>query len=45
MVIRALGRGRQNSEFEANMVYRESSKTVRATQRNLVLKKKKPLRK
>jgi hypothetical protein len=28
------GRSRQISEFEASLVYRESSKTARATQRN-----------
>jgi hypothetical protein len=39
------GRGRQISEFEASLVYRVSSRTVKATQRNLVSKnknKKKP---
>jgi hypothetical protein len=35
------GRGRQISEFEANLVYRVSSRTARATQRNPVSKKKK----
>jgi hypothetical protein len=36
------GRGRQISEFKANLVYRVSSRTPRATQRNpAVLKKKK----
>jgi hypothetical protein len=30
------GRGRQISEFEASLVYRVSSRTARATQRNLV---------
>jgi hypothetical protein len=30
------GRGRQISEFEASLVYKVSSRTVRATQRNLV---------
>jgi hypothetical protein len=35
------GRGRQISEFEASLVYRVSSRTARATQRNLVSKKKK----
>jgi hypothetical protein len=35
------GRGRRISEFEASLVYRMSSKTVRATQRNPVSKKKK----
>ena len=33
-------RGRQISEFEASLVYRVSSGTARATQRNLVLKNK-----
>jgi hypothetical protein len=32
------GRGRWISEFEANLVYRVSSRTARATQRNLVSK-------
>jgi hypothetical protein len=32
------GRGRQISEFEANLVYRVSSRTARATQRNPVLR-------
>ena len=35
------GRGRWISEFEASLVYRMSSRTARATQRNPVLKKKK----
>jgi hypothetical protein len=35
------GRGRQISEFEASLVYRVSSRTARATQRNPVLKKTK----
>jgi hypothetical protein len=35
------GRGRQISEFEASLVYRVSSRTARATQRNPVWKKKK----
>jgi hypothetical protein len=35
------GRGRQISELEASLVYRVSSKTDRATQRNPVLKKQK----
>jgi hypothetical protein len=35
------GRGRQTSEFEASLVYRVSSRTARATQRNPVSKKKK----
>jgi hypothetical protein len=35
----ALGRGRRTSEFKASLVYRVSSRTARATQRNPVLKK------
>jgi hypothetical protein len=35
------GRGRWISEFEASLVYRVSSRTTRATQRNLVLKRPK----
>jgi hypothetical protein len=35
------GRGRWISELEASLVYRVSSRTVRATQRNPVLKKTK----
>jgi methyltransferase-like protein len=35
------GRGRQISEFEASLVYKVSSRTARATQRNPVWKKKK----
>jgi hypothetical protein len=34
------GRGRWISEFEASLVYRVSSRTTRATQRNPVSKKK-----
>jgi hypothetical protein len=34
------GRGRWISEFEASLVYRVSSRTARATQRNRVLKNK-----
>jgi hypothetical protein len=34
------GRGRQISEFEASLVYRVSSRTARATQRNSVSKNK-----
>ena len=34
------GRGRQISEFEASLVYRMSSRTARATQRNPVSKNK-----
>jgi hypothetical protein len=37
------GRGRRISEFEASLVYRVSSRTARATQRNPVLKKKKKI--
>jgi hypothetical protein len=33
------GRGRWISEFEASLVYRVSSRTARATQKNPVLKK------
>ena len=36
------GRGRQISEFKASLVYRVSSRTARATQRNPVLKKTNP---
>jgi hypothetical protein len=39
------GRGRQISEFEASLVYRVSSRTSRATQRNHVSKKKERKRK
>jgi hypothetical protein len=35
------GRGRRISEFEASLVYRVSSRTARATQRNPVSKKQK----
>jgi hypothetical protein len=35
------GRGRQTSEFEASLVYRVSSRTARAIQRNPVSKKQK----
>jgi hypothetical protein len=35
------GRGRRISEFEASLVYRVSSRTARATQRNPVLKNQK----
>jgi hypothetical protein len=34
------GRGRQISEFKASLVYRVSSRTTRATQRNPVSKNK-----
>jgi hypothetical protein len=36
------GRGRQISEFEASLVYRVSSRTARAIQRNPVSKNQKP---
>jgi hypothetical protein len=36
------GRGRQISEFEASLVYKVSSRTARATQRNPVSGKTKP---
>jgi hypothetical protein len=39
------GRGRQISEFEASLIYRVSSRTARATQRNPVSKKQKRRRK
>jgi hypothetical protein len=42
------GRDRQISEFKASLVYRVSSRTAKATQRNLALKKqtnKKPKKK
>jgi hypothetical protein len=39
------GGGRQISEFEASLVYRVSSRTARATQRNPVSKKKKERKK
>jgi hypothetical protein len=35
------GRGRRISEFEASLVYKVSSRTARAIQRNLVSKKNK----
>ena len=35
-----VGRGRRISEFEASLVYRESSRTARTIQINPVLKKK-----
>jgi hypothetical protein len=35
------GRGRQISEFEASLIYKVSSRTARAIQRNPVLKKNK----
>jgi hypothetical protein len=39
------GRGRWISEFEASLVYRVSSRTARATQRNPVSKRKEKKRK
>jgi hypothetical protein len=39
------GRGRQISEFEASLVYRVSSRTARATQRNPVLTSPPPKKK
>jgi hypothetical protein len=36
------GRGRQISEFEASLVYKVSSRTARAIQRNPVSKNQKP---
>jgi hypothetical protein len=39
------GRGRQISEFEASLVYKVSSRTARAIQRNPVSKKKKKRKK
>jgi hypothetical protein len=39
------GRGRQISDFEASVVYRVTSRTVRATQRNPLKKKKKKKKK
>ena len=41
--IHILGRGRQISELEASLVYRLSSRTARAIQRNPFSKKKKIL--
>jgi hypothetical protein len=38
---RGRGRGRWISEFEASLVYKVSSRTARAIQRNPVSKKKK----
>jgi hypothetical protein len=39
------GRGRQISEFKANLGYRVSPRTAKATQRNPVSKKKKQKKK
>ena len=46
-LISALGRQKQVGlcEFEAGLVYKMSSRTARATQRNLVLRKKKKKKK
>jgi hypothetical protein len=35
------GRGRRISEFKASLIYKVSSRTARATERNSVLKKQK----
>jgi hypothetical protein len=43
-LIPALRRGRRIFEFEASLVYRASSRTARATQRNSVSRKKKKRR-
>jgi hypothetical protein len=37
------GKGSQISEFQAGLVYKVSSRTVRATQKNPVLKEKKSI--
>jgi hypothetical protein len=42
---RAIGRGRRISEFEASLVYKVSSRTARATQRNPVSKNQKKKKK
>jgi hypothetical protein len=39
------GRGKQISEFKASLVYKVSSRTARATQRNPVSKNQKPKKK
>jgi hypothetical protein len=39
--LRGRGRGRRISEFEASLVYKVSSRTARATQRNPVSKSQK----
>jgi hypothetical protein len=39
------GRGRQISEFEASLVYKVSSRTARAIQRNPISKKEKKKKK
>jgi hypothetical protein len=38
------GRGRRISEFKVSLIYRVSSRTARATQRNPVLKKTKKIK-
>jgi hypothetical protein len=40
-----LSRGKWTSEFEASLIYKVSSRTARAIQRNSVLEKKKKKRK
>jgi hypothetical protein len=40
VVAHSRGRGRRISEFEASLVYKVSSRTARATQRNPVLETK-----
>jgi hypothetical protein len=42
---RGRGRGRRISEFKTSLVYRESSMTAKATQRNPIFKKKKKKKK
>jgi hypothetical protein len=44
-VSRSGGRGRQISEFKASLVYRVSSRTAKATQRNPVSKNQKKKKK
>jgi hypothetical protein len=44
-LIPALWKGRQISEFEASLVYRVSSRTARATQKNPVSKNQKKKKK
>jgi hypothetical protein len=43
--LRGRGRGRQISEFEVSLVYKVSSRTARAIQKNPVSKKKRKKRK
>jgi hypothetical protein len=45
LVLHSGGRGRQISEFEASLVYKVSSRTARATQRNRVSKNQKKKKK